>query len=72
MQPMNSAPVFLTEDEASCLQEAVERLVSTGIRVHDSEFEIHAGGGEAETMSSEDAGSNDPAADFSGQYGPSV
>lgn len=40
---MENQPVKLTPDEVSTLQEAVERIVSSGIRVQDTELQIPAG-----------------------------
>lgn len=43
---MVNKSVFLTGDEASSLQEAIESLVSSGLQVHDSELPIPSGQGE--------------------------
>jgi hypothetical protein len=40
---MANEPVFLTVDEAASLQAAVGRIVSTGIRVQDSDFALPDG-----------------------------
>lgn len=40
---MASEPIFLTDDEASSLQAAVESIVSAGIKVQDTDHQIPAG-----------------------------
>lgn len=39
---MSNEPVFLTADEASSLQAAVGRIVSSGIKVQDAELQLPA------------------------------
>jgi len=39
-QLMANESVFLTGDEASSLQEALQSIVSTGLQVQDSEFQL--------------------------------
>jgi hypothetical protein len=62
---MANEPVFLTVEEAAFLKEAVGRIVSTGIRVQDSEFKLPQPDGGADGAS---AGNQNPCADFSDDY----
>ncbi len=45
---MASDSVFLNGEEASSLQEAVERIVSSGIRVQEAEIQIPPSGNEGD------------------------
>jgi hypothetical protein len=59
---MANESVFLTADEASSLQAAVGRIVSTGLRVHDAEVEIPAAnqGGAEKTVDAPSQDGADP------------
>jgi len=60
---MTNESVFLTTDEASSLQAAVGRIISTGIRLSDSELQIPVEKSSRDEMASDrqDDVSGDPA-----------